>query len=263
MARKHKIGIDYFSHDVDMVNDRKLKLLKAKHGLIGYAIYLRLLEELYRDKGYYLKRDEEFDLIFANDNNVDINVYINVINDCINYELFDKKRHDAYNILTSRRIQSNYLDACKRRKSVDLVKEYLLAKPSELLGDDKIINVNINSLNADKSTQRKEKKKESKENERKEKTPLETAVDDFIDYRKQSGSKMTDRAIKLLMTELDKLASKDEEKIAILEQSIMNGWKGVFELKGGKGNGKGYGNNKPKTKREIIDATDTSGSEYI
>ena len=51
MARTSKKGIDYFSHDVDMMQDRRIKLIKAKHGLVGYAIYLRLFEELKAEKG--------------------------------------------------------------------------------------------------------------------------------------------------------------------------------------------------------------------
>lgn len=63
------------------------------------------------------------------------------------------------------------------------------------------------------------------------KTALERAIDDFKDFRKKIKKPMTDRAIELLKTELDKLASDDDTKIKILEQSIFNGWQGVFELK--------------------------------
>ena len=48
--------------------------------------------------------------------------------------------------------------------------------------------------------------------------------------RKQTKSKMTDRAIKLMLNKLDELASNDNDKIKILNQSIMNGWKGLFPL---------------------------------
>ena len=42
---------------------------------------------------------------------------------------------------------------------------------------------------------------------------------------------MTERAVELLLKKLDSMTSLDEEKILILEQSIVNGWQGVFELK--------------------------------
>ncbi len=268
MARKPKVGIDYFSHDVDMLNDRKIKLLKAKHGLIGYAIYLRLLEDLYRDEGYYLKRNEEFDFLFANDNNIDIDVYINVINECINQELFNSNIHNAYNVLTSKRIQYNYLDACKRRKEVSLIKEYLLVNPSDVYGNDYKINVNINSIDVDISTQSKEEKsilEKSIKEKNKEGSDLRPVVTDlnevedvdlkpkkenpladrsdsfqkvfswFKEMRIKMKSPMTTRAIKLLLTELDKLSTDETTQIAIMEQSIMNGWKSVYALKGNNG----------------------------
>lgn len=40
-------------------------------------------------------------------------------------------------------------------------------------------------------------------------------------------------AFKLILKRLDELASTDEEKIAILNNSVMNNWQGVFPLKGG------------------------------
>lgn len=72
---------------------------------------------------------------------------------------------------------------------------------------------------------------------------LISTLESFIEFRKEIKSPMTDKAIKLMLGKLDKWASNDEEKIAILEQSIINGWQGVFELKGGRGSGVSKGCN--------------------
>jgi len=53
----------------------------------------------------------------------------------------------------------------------------------------------------------------------------------FVEFRKTIKAKMTDRAIKLMLGELNRLANTDHEKIAILNQSILNNYKGVFALK--------------------------------
>ena len=45
------------------------------------------------------------------------------------------------------------------------------------------------------------------------------------------GAKMTPIAETKLLNELNRLAENDQDKIAILDQSIRNGWKGVFPLK--------------------------------
>lgn len=70
MGRQIKKGIDYFSHDVNMKEDLKIKLLRAKFGLTGYAVYNLLLEDIYKDS-YYLKIDEDYILLFSADNNID------------------------------------------------------------------------------------------------------------------------------------------------------------------------------------------------
>lgn len=60
---------------------------------------------------------------------------------------------------------------------------------------------------------------------------LNNSILDFIEFRKKIKSPMTDRAIKLLIGELNKLSNDSNERILIIEQSIMKGWKGVFPLK--------------------------------
>jgi DNA-binding MarR family transcriptional regulator len=60
---------------------------------------------------------------------------------------------------------------------------------------------------------------------------LNKAILEFIEFRKKIKAPMTDRAIELLKANLNKLSNSMPDQIAILNQSIMNGWKGVFELK--------------------------------
>ena len=166
MARKNKIGLDYFSHDVEMFNDIKIKFIKAKHGLIGYAIFLRLLENIYKENGYFIQIDDKFNILFADDNKLDIDVYINVLNDCINENLFNKEIYDKYKVLTSKRIQLNFLAGSERRKSIELKKEFLLLTDDLLENDNiKIIDVYINEIDSNISTQKEIESKKKIENE--------------------------------------------------------------------------------------------------
>ena len=61
---------------------------------------------------------------------------------------------------------------------------------------------------------------------------LDVALNDFAEMRKKMRKPLTDRALSLTLSELEKLApGDDEKKIAILNQSIQRGWQGVFPLK--------------------------------
>jgi hypothetical protein len=84
MARPQKEGLDYFPLDVDMDQDDKLFFIEAKHGLIGFAIVVRLLMQIYKE-GYYKHYDDNKDaFLLAKRLSADVNVIKNVINDCIN-----------------------------------------------------------------------------------------------------------------------------------------------------------------------------------
>jgi len=60
---------------------------------------------------------------------------------------------------------------------------------------------------------------------------LNTSILQFIEFRKKIKAPMTDRAIELLISKLQKLSPDIQTQIAIINQSILNGWKGVFPLK--------------------------------
>ena len=60
----------------------------------------------------------------------------------------------------------------------------------------------------------------------------------FIDYRKSIKKPMSDRAITLLLGKLNKMSNSVQEQIEILNQSILNGWQGIFPLKNDSGLGK-------------------------
>lgn len=74
------------------------------------------------------------------------------------------------------------------------------------------------------------KKRDSKES-RKETSELDKALDAFSQMRRAIRAPMTERAKELIIAKLEKLAPTEAEKIAILNQSIENGWKGVYPLK--------------------------------
>lgn len=104
--------------------------------------------------------------------------------------------------------------------------------------DDKqlITNKNDNNIKNEKNIIKKEKEKKKKtfddvftENNFSE--LLEMTLRDFIDMRKSIKKPMTTKALELLINNLNKLSNNDEEKIAILNQSIERSWQTVYPLK--------------------------------
>lgn len=59
---------------------------------------------------------------------------------------------------------------------------------------------------------------------------LKSSLNDFIEMRKKMKG-FTTRAFKLALNKLDELSNDDEEKIKIVNQSVMNSWKSFYELK--------------------------------
>ena len=102
-------------------------------------------------------------------------------------------------------------------------------------------NNNMSNLNNSNYKKEKEKKKTKKE-------PTQTEIDEvinaytsneelkatlieFVKFRKSIKRVITTHALELLTKKLDRFANNDNTKIEILNESIMNGWNGIFPLK--------------------------------
>ena len=118
---------------------------------------------------------------------------------------------------------------------------------TEINPEQKISLLNNTSLLNNK----KEKKKKRTDldvliNEYTSNSFLQETIIDFIKMRKSIKKPVTERALKGILNKLDKLATTDDIKIKILENSIENCWQGVFPLK--KDNFSNYNSNKHKNK---------------
>lgn len=60
---------------------------------------------------------------------------------------------------------------------------------------------------------------------------LDEAIHEFIKFRKDIKKPMSDRAITLMINKLESLSHDKHEQVQILNQSIMQGWTGLYALK--------------------------------
>ena len=64
-----------------------------------------------------------------------------------------------------------------------------------------------------------------------ENASLNETIIAYVEYRKGIKKPMSEHAVKLMINKLNKLSPDVHTQIEILNQSIMNGWQGIFPLK--------------------------------
>lgn len=143
-GRKKKRGLEYWSEDCSMFRDRKIRRLIRKYSGDGYMIYQYIKSNIYEEHGYYIDYDEDFLFDLSDALKIGDTVVEDIIAYCIDIELFDKVQFDQNSILTSRGIQSRYMDACRvmRRTDCDIDDRYnvidVSMSPEEIHSNDQI-----------------------------------------------------------------------------------------------------------------------------
>lgn len=174
MARPIKKGLDYFPFDVDFFTDPKIRILRSRYGADGVTLYMYLLCEIYRN-GYYLKMDEDYIYLTADDLRMDVNKVRQVLNFLLERSLFSKTLFQSDKVITSTGIQKRFQTAVKERakKTPINIKDYWLLSKEETESFLKV-NPNLddsekNKCNSEKNKCNSEEKdiKESKENKSK------------------------------------------------------------------------------------------------
>ena len=142
MARPTKQGIDYFPVDVEF--DDKTKLYVAEKEAFGLAVLVTAWQLIYRESGYYAMSGDDFALSIKLRISGDINAISDCLNTCLRRNLFDKRLHERYGILTARGIQRRYFEVCRKRRAVEYVEEFLLVPITGYLN---LVKVGINGVN--------------------------------------------------------------------------------------------------------------------
>lgn len=126
MARPPKNGLEYFPHDTD--TERDLEYIEAKHGLLGYAVFFKLLERIYDELGYYMVWSERRCILLSRKWQIEPSTLQAVLDDLLEEGLFSKDHYEEYGVLTSAAAQRRYLAACERRLRIDIREDLLLCE---------------------------------------------------------------------------------------------------------------------------------------
>lgn len=134
------------------------------------------------------------------------------------------------------------LDQLENRKEFmrNYMKEYRAKQKALTSGEDGKPSCKPNGKSNSKPNVRQADKEEDKNKTKKKKEEtkvftdvpeLNQAILAFMEFRKSIKKPMTDHAVKLLINKLNGMTSYIPEQIEIINQSIVNGWQGVFPLK--------------------------------
>ena len=280
MARPKKQGLLYFSFDTDFFySDRRIKALRARFGNDGIVLYIWILCEAYKDKGYYLIYDDD-----CIDNMMtDLGLTEGFIKQIMGYlasrSLLTQISTLASPVttITSPGIQKRYQEAMKgQKRTVDVKGEIWLLSKEETASFIKVTqneaiseknhsisekNHSISEKNPLKEKKVKERKvKENKVNKNigaKEKIDLsyfsydEKLNEAFLEYAKMREKIKkpisTQHTVDLLVKKLKELSTvnghmDNDRAIAVLDQSIMNNWQDLYGLKSNNNSSRSFNN---------------------
>lgn len=132
MARPNDPGCEYFPLDVDHASDDKFTAIEVEHGLLGYAVVMRLYAGIYR-VGYCYRWSLAEQKLFSHRIRADLDLVQRVVETALNAGIFDRKMLEREGVLTSSGIQRRYV-AIKKRKASQLIKaKYdLISEPAEI-----------------------------------------------------------------------------------------------------------------------------------
>jgi hypothetical protein len=260
MAGKIKPGISFYRMDCDHFNDPKIRLLLNYKGIEGYYVWIRLITHGYGNLGYYFDtNDHESFELFAVDCGKDLDYVKAVIVECINRKLFNKEIYETHGLLTSEKMQENFLIATESRRKKNPVNSINILPHLSLIrdipGKEEIIPKKEESIPKNDSQIREDKKKGNEKKVNKTMPPPAAAHDDcFLEnlikehftadflpiWERWKNYKLKEFKFKYKSHDSELEAFKElvnysggneVTAVEIIKKSMANGWKGLFELK--------------------------------
>jgi len=234
MARPTKDNADYFSHDADMRNDVKVKALRRKFGIEGYAVWAMLLEHL-TDCDYFEYEYSDLNIeLLSGDFDVDPIRLKEIIDYLILLNLLAKEGKVIFS--TNHRKRFEILLSRRKRERLGVIGEdnpttkgVIVAdnpqskvkeskvKESILLQDNKFI-ADIKRMCPDIESHIKNKK-------------VLTSFYAYLGVRRVNRLSLSAYIIVKLISKLKTLSGgNSKHAISILDNASIGGWKDLYEL---------------------------------
>lgn len=132
-GRLPKQGLDFFPLSVYIFDGETMQFIRSRFTPFeerAELVVIKLLCSLYKTKGYYLQWNEDSARLFADKagKNVTLELSMEVVDELMKREFFDKAMYTRFGILTSYNIQTIYDKICRDAKR----------KPPYILSDHRI-----------------------------------------------------------------------------------------------------------------------------
>lgn len=162
MARPRKTGLEYFSLDVDILSDIKIKkLIRRKGGGRALSVYIALLCQIYK-KGYYFDYDEDTSFLLSVDLDEEENYVEDIIKYCIEIGLFDMEIYKEHSVLTSRTIQERFTYVCKTTQRKVSIENYNLLDNKDINNEQTGVNGPKTRVNNEVTTDKQDRTRQKK-----------------------------------------------------------------------------------------------------
>ena len=259
MGRNVKQGFSYFSLDVDIFSDIKIRKLIKNHSGRALSVYICVLAFIYRN-GYYVLNDEDFGFIVSEQTGDKVEFIEVVLDYCVKVGLFSAEMFEQ-GVYTSKGVQERYLAMCKASRRNIVFSEYTLISSEEIginseeiainsektpIKKSKVNNISFLEKKKQKSTSvnfGEEEKKEEPLNAEKETSPpvapapppfnfrkamlsegfAPELVDEWLKIRKAKKAVNTERAFK---TFIEQVRKTNQDINTVLSIIVQKQWRG-------------------------------------
>ncbi len=227
MARPERHDADYFPFYVK--DGKTLFILESKYGLRGIGFFTNLMRFLTRQTDHHICIQDESDRLYffaqircPEDIGTDM-LDLMAKTGKIDIELWENNR-----VIVSNDLLISLNDAYRKRNN-PIIK---IAQIRVSYHNNPITTAN-NPITTANNPQRKGKERKGKETKEWD-LPEWISKDtwnDFSEMRKSKKEPLTEMSAKRIIAKLEKIKLSGQNPNEILDESISNGWKGVFPLK--------------------------------
>ena len=256
MPRPEKDSCDFFFTSTKLLYDTKIKALRRSFKPSGDAnnaffVFDYLFREIFGNEGYYIRYTDDLLGDTADFCYLDESFVKEVIQKCLDIELFHKGQFEENGILTSRAIQKKY-ESITARRTKQTIEGRFCVLDEELMSTKTELMCAETELMSTESTH--SKRIESKRIEKKKKClsfsipfeddsptmmvvfatitdeALREALRNFIKSRYIAHDSIDEIRIGLLLKKMTTLSTDVKKQIELVENATAKGWKDFYPL---------------------------------